>query len=92
MSATRFVVTGVVQGVGFRNFVWRRATELGLAGHVQNLPDGSVEVVAAGDAVDVEKLAAMLAVGPRHARVENVTRAEISDLVMHDKTFHINHF
>ena len=45
---TRFLVSGVVQGVGFRWFVARHARALGLGGYARNLPDGRVEVVAAG--------------------------------------------
>ena len=45
---TRFLVSGVVQGVGFRWFVARHARALGLGGYAQNLPDGRVEVVASG--------------------------------------------
>ena len=47
MHATRFLVQGLVQGVGFRYFVYRSADRLGLSGFVRNLPDGRVEVVAA---------------------------------------------
>lgn len=92
MSAARFVVTGLVQGVGFRNFVWRRATDLGLAGHVRNLPDGSVEVVVAGDQAGVEELATLLRQGPRHARVDNVIRSQILDEVIADNSFHVKRF
>lgn len=44
----RFVVTGRVQGVGFRWYVMERAQELGLTGYVLNRRDGTVEVVAEG--------------------------------------------
>lgn len=49
-------VEGFVQGVGFRWFVRRLASELGLAGSATNLPDGSVEVVAEGPRSACEKL------------------------------------
>lgn len=45
---TRFLVSGMVQGVGFRWFVARHARALGLGGYARNLPDGRVEVVASG--------------------------------------------
>jgi acylphosphatase len=72
----RFVVSGRVQGVGFRWFVLRHAQRDGLTGFTRNLPDGSVEVLAAGDVVALERLAAALRVGPPHARVDEVVVTE----------------
>jgi len=65
-------VYGVVQGVGYRYFVYRTATALGLAGYVKNLPDGSVEVVAQGEKGLVNALIDDLKIGPRHAHVERI--------------------
>ena len=48
MAAYRYLVSGRVQGVGYRYFVLREAERLGLAGFARNLPDGRVEVVAEG--------------------------------------------
>ena len=48
MAAYRYLVQGRVQGVGYRYFVLRQADAVGLVGHVRNLPDGRVEVVAEG--------------------------------------------
>lgn len=73
----RYVVEGRVQGVGFRYYVLRAARELGLGGHVRNLPDGSVEVEAVGA---VEALAAfeqLLREGPPAARVTALRKQEI---------------
>jgi acylphosphatase len=53
-------VSGDVQGVGFRDFVRRKAEPLGLRGRASNLPDGSVEVVAEGDRATAETLLAAL--------------------------------
>ena len=75
----RFVVSGRVQGVGFRYFVLRRAQILGLTRWTRNLEDGSVEVRAWGGEAELDKLAQQLAVGPRSARVTNVEIAEISE-------------
>jgi acylphosphatase len=66
------VIRGVVQGVGFRHFIFRRATELGLSGDVRNLPDGAVEVRARGDAASIEALMALARRGPSSARVDDV--------------------
>ena len=65
-------VTGVVQGVGFRWFVRERARRLGLAGWVRNLPDGSVEVMASGDAHQLDLLRGELRRGPNGARVDEI--------------------
>ncbi|HKM97248.1 MAG TPA: acylphosphatase [Buttiauxella sp.] len=66
-------VHGLVQGVGFRYSTQREALKLGLTGYARNMDDGSVEVLACGDAQQVEKLVAWLkAGGPRSARVDKV--------------------
>ena len=75
----RFVVSGRVQGVGFRYFVLRRAQALGLTGWTRNLEDGAVEVRAWGGEGDLAKLGELLATGPRSAKVTNVETTEISD-------------
>ncbi len=67
------VIRGRVQGVYFRDFVWRHATVLGLTGFVRNLPGGrAVEVHAEGERAPLEELLAHLYKGPPKARVENV--------------------
>ena len=70
MSELHVRIIGVVQGVGFRWFVRERARRLGLSGWVKNLPDGSVEVAAAGDAGQLDLLRGELRRGPDGARVE----------------------
>jgi hydrogenase maturation protein HypF len=70
--ARSLVVEGVVQGVGFRPFVWRLATELALAGRVRNAA-GRVEIDAAGSAAALDAFAARLRTdAPPRARVERV--------------------
>lgn len=66
------LVSGEVQGVGFRDFVRRRADELGLRGRASNLSDGRVEVVAEGDRVAAERLVAALRGGDTPGRVDDV--------------------
>ena len=61
-----------MQGVGFRWFVHREASELDLRGWVRNTEDGEVEVVAHGDAADLAELRASLKRGPRGSRVDRV--------------------
>jgi acylphosphatase len=70
----RYVVRGVVQGVGFRWFVLREAQRLELRGWVSNLRDGSVEVVAEGPPASLSELERVLARGPSAARVERVEK------------------
>ena len=67
------LVKGEVQGVGFRWAVQRQAGQLGLTGYAENLPDGSVEVVAEGDPDRIDQLEAFLRQGPRWAEVHSLT-------------------
>lgn len=66
------VVRGVVQGVGFRWFVQRTATGLGLVGWVRNGPDGSVELTAEGPTDALESLLGAVRDGPDGAWVSEV--------------------
>jgi acylphosphatase len=66
-----------VQGVGFRWFVHDTAEREGVHGWVRNLADGSVEVVAEGDAASVDRLEAAVRRGPSSARVERFDAEEI---------------
>lgn len=71
-----YLISGRVQGVGFRHWTTRNARELGLRGTVRNRPDGRVELHVAGDADDVETLEGRLEEGPRAARVRDVESVE----------------
>ncbi|HET9027711.1 MAG TPA: acylphosphatase [Trueperaceae bacterium] len=66
------IISGHVQGVGYRAFVRRNATDLHLRGHVENLADGRVEVVAEGAQDDLDVLIARLRLGPTHSVVTNI--------------------
>lgn len=76
MRRVRAVVSGDVQGVGFRYSTRERARELGVAGWVRNLPDGSVEAEVEGEAGAVERMLAWLGRGPSDARVASVVVTE----------------
>ncbi len=65
------IVNGLVQGVGYRYFVFREAQNLGLKGYVINLYTGEVLTVAEGEKAVVEELINKLKVGPMHAAVKN---------------------
>ncbi|NLW72963.1 MAG: acylphosphatase [Chloroflexi bacterium] len=66
------VISGHVQGVGFRFFTREQARCLLLSGWVRNLPDGSVEVTAEGPRADLEQLLDILHRGPTGARVRDL--------------------
>ena len=68
----RLLISGRVQGVGFRAFVAREGRALGLSGYVRNLADGRVETEFAGNPEAVETLRAACGQGPVHARVDRV--------------------
>jgi acylphosphatase len=72
LVARRFVLTGHVQGVGFRFFAENAARVEGLSGWVQNHPNGSVEVVAEGDREAIERFEMRLRRGPARARIERI--------------------
>ena len=74
-----FLVQGRVQGVGFRWFVHREASELELRGWVRNTEDGDVEVVAAGEPADLADLRASLKRGPRGSRVDRVVEHSLDE-------------
>lgn len=77
--ACRVLVSGRVQGVGFRASTRREALRLGLAGHARNLADGRVEVLACGDATAVAALLVWLKQGPPQARVDTL---EVTDVAV----------
>jgi acylphosphatase len=70
--AKKFLITGEVQGVGYRFFAQRAAARHQIQGHVKNCADGSVEVVAEGSAGDVEEFKNDLVTGPQWSRVGQV--------------------
>jgi acylphosphatase len=72
LVARRFKVSGRVQGVGFRFFVYETALIEGVSGWVANLADGRVDVLVEGDAEAVERVERKLRRGPPAARVEAV--------------------
>lgn len=65
-------VSGMVQGVGFRYFVYRKAEGLGLTGFVRNLPGGDVEIHARGPKGMLDELITTVRIGPRSADVRRV--------------------
>lgn len=75
--ARKFLISGDVQGVGFRFFAQRSSATHQVRGYVKNLKDGRVEVLAEGDAKAVEEFKKDLAAGPTYSNV-----GEIEELVL----------
>ncbi len=68
-------IMGRVQGVSFRFYVKQKADELRLTGFVKNNPDGSVEIIAEGLRIELEKLAEWVAKGPEFSTVDQCETA-----------------
>jgi acylphosphatase len=88
MALARFhaVVSGDVQGVGFRAYVQYHASRLGVAGYARNEWDGSVEVIAEGERDALETMIDKLRKGPRGAAVNRV------DVIWSEPTGEHRHF
>jgi acylphosphatase len=74
-----FLIQGRVQGVGFRWYVHREASELDLRGWVRNTEDGDVEVVAHGDGAGLAELRDSLRRGPRGCRVDRLIEHHLDE-------------
>jgi len=74
MPSIHLMVEGLVQGVGFRWYTLRVARRAGLAGWVANLPDGTVEVAAAGSRQSLAVFQKEIRTGPPGARVDAISR------------------
>jgi acylphosphatase len=86
---TKFLISGLVQGVGFRWFVARHARALGLVGYARNLPDGRVEVMVSGPEESLPALEQLLQAGPANAQVERVERISEPGPVLVGRSFDI---
>ena len=74
--ARKYIVSGRVQGVGFRFFTERVAIQLGLRGYVKNLWNGDVEAYAIGEEAKLEEFRRQLGEGPRMSRVDSVQESD----------------
>ena len=77
MVARRFLITGMVQGVGYRFFVLRAAARHQVLGTVRNMPDGGVEVIAEGEREDMDEFKKDLATGPSMAIVTDIDEIDL---------------
>ena len=87
-SAKRYLISGRVQGVGFRYFAERAAREIGVTGWARNLADGRVEVHANGSPEQLSEFEARLRKGPAHADVRGFETEESPP--MHATSFTIS--
>ena len=87
LTAKRYFIRGRVQGVGFRYFAQRAASEVGVSGYTRNLDDGRVEVYAVGTPEQLADLAGRLWTGPRFSDVRGVEEQEAA--VQQYDSFHI---
>ena len=78
MNTVQFLISGKVQGVGFRAFVRDKARLLGLSGWVRNLSDGRVECVVNNDPVKLSEFENFLIQGPSWAKVDKVLPSKVS--------------
>jgi acylphosphatase len=78
MNSKRLIISGRVQGVGYRDWMVARARELGVSGWVRNRLDGSVEALVAGERAAVEELLRLCRRGPRMAAVSSIEE-ELAD-------------
>lgn len=77
MKALHILISGRVQGVGFRWFVERQAVELGVDGYVRNLADGRVEVLVQGDEKVIETFCESLKQGPAFSRTDELFKKPV---------------
>ena len=70
--ARKFIISGLVQGVGFRFFAQRASARHQVRGYVKNLADGRVEALAEGDEKSVENFKHDLTAGPTYSNVEHI--------------------
>jgi acylphosphatase len=78
MTTMHILVSGIVQGVGYRAFCQRVAEKLKICGWARNLADGRVEVLAVGDAKQMDELQKELLKGPRASKVLALEAKEIA--------------
>lgn len=78
MGILHILVSGSVQGVGFRAFVQRQAKELRLGGKVRNLHDGRVEILLSGSPENLNEIRQRLCLGPPHSVVEALVAKEVA--------------
>ena len=90
MKLAHIFIHGFVQGVGYRQFVKKHATELGLVGWVRNIPDGSVETVVQGPKEKIQELLTLCKKGPFLSEIEDII-VEYQEKIEDFSSFEIRH-
>lgn len=72
IKQARVLISGFVQGVGFRHFIKNKALEFGLTGWVRNLPDGRLETVLQGSKEKINEMIELCKKGPLLSEIEDV--------------------
>ncbi|MBO0721322.1 MAG: acylphosphatase [Blastocatellia bacterium] len=90
MVARQFLISGYVQGIGYRFFVLRAAARHQVLGTVRNLEDGRVEVIAEGEREAMEEFKKDLATGPALANVMDIDETDLP-VTNRFRDFHIDH-
>ncbi|MGZ3159025.1 MAG: acylphosphatase [Burkholderiaceae bacterium] len=85
--AKHLIITGIVQGVGYRASFMYQARTLELSGWVRNRLDGSVEAMVSGDAQDVQTIIDWAWRGPSSAKVSNVVVLDADDALVPEGEF-----
>lgn len=80
MRTVRIKISGLVQGVFFRKYIQENAEKLGLKGHVRNLENGDVEVVAEGKDEDVSVMIELCKKGAPHSQVKSIDVQEMNHI------------
>lgn len=85
--AKHLIITGIVQGVGYRASFMYQAHALHLSGWIRNRLDGSVEAMVSGDVHTVQAIIDWAWRGPSSARVSNVAVVDVDDALVSDEEF-----
>lgn len=79
MPRKKLIVSGRVQGVGFRHFARLEAAKYGITGFVRNRIDGCVLIEAQGDKTSLEGFIAAMHIGPSHSEISDVSVADLEE-------------
>jgi acylphosphatase len=80
VKSVYILISGRVQGVGFRYFVLYKAEELQIKGWVRNTPEGKVEIEASGESENLSIFTDWMKIGPARAIVQNFSVSEITPM------------